>query len=213
MAKAKTAAEATETNIAIKPPQFKTLAFTVTGTAPLVQHAFWKKGEMQAGQEAGGTSKSRKKRDARDFSKECKDAGHYSEEGWRGHPASAFRNACIDACRLVGYKMTMAKMSLWVEPDGLDAVDGSPLVKLVADEPEETILSVRNANGGTDLRARPMFRRWSIKLRVRYDADQFTDADIANLMERAGAQCGIGEGRPFSKNSYGMGWGTFTVKG
>jgi hypothetical protein len=31
-------------------------------------------------------------------------------------------------------------------------------------------------------------------------------------MHRVGAQVGIGEGRPDSKNSTGMGWGTFEIK-
>lgn len=199
--------------ISIKPPKFKTLVFTVTGTAPLVQHAFWKKGEMQRGQEEGGTSKSKKKKDPRDFAKECEQSLHKSEDGWIGQPAAAFRNACIDACRLVGYKMTLAKMSIWIEPDGFDAMDGQPLVKLIVGKYEQTVLSVRNANGGTDLRARPMFRKWSLKLRVRFDADQFTESDVANLLERAGQQVGVGEGRPFSKMGNGVGWGTFTAKG
>jgi hypothetical protein len=48
-------------------------------------------------------------------------------------------------------------------------------------------------------------------VRVQYDADQFTATDAANLMTRVGAQVGIGEGRPDSKMSAGMGWGTFKL--
>jgi hypothetical protein len=47
---------------------------------------------------------------------------------------------------------------------------------------------------------------------VRFDADQFTLRDIANLLLRAGMQVGVGEGRPDSKKSCGMGWGTFEIK-
>lgn len=211
-ARKKNGQEPAKDTIAVKPPRIMKLEFAVRGTAPLVQHAFWKKVQMQQAQEAGGTSRSKRARDARDFSAECEKALHRSEEGWVGQPASSFRNACIDACRLVGYKMTLAKMSIWVEPDGFDAMDGQPLVRLSVGKPEQTVLGVRNADGGTDLRARPMFRKWSLKLRVRYDADQFTAADVANLLERAGQQVGVGEGRPYSKNSNGVGWGTFTVR-
>ena len=49
-------------------------------------------------------------------------------------------------------------------------------------------------------------------MRVRFDADQFTLTDVANLLMRVGMQVGIGEGRPFSKNSNGMGWGLFDLK-
>ena len=48
-------------------------------------------------------------------------------------------------------------------------------------------------------------------VRIRYDADMFAQEDIYNLMMRVGQQVGIGEGRPDSKNSAGMGWGLFDL--
>lgn len=200
--------------IVIKPVNFQTIRFRVRGTAPLMQAAFSQKVQqkMRAAQEAGGTSKSKRTRDKRDFNQDYLDARHMSSDGWAGIPAAAFRNACIDVCRMVGFKMTHAKMSVFVEADGLDVVSGQPLVRLDADEPECSVLAVRNATGVADLRARPMWREWAVDLRVRFDADQFTAADVANLLERAGTQVGIGEGRPFSKDSNGMGFGTFTIR-
>ena len=132
---------------------------------------------------------------------------HVSTEGWIGIPAAALRNACIDVCRMVGFKMTHAKMSIFVEADGLDSVDGTPLVRLIADAPEKTELAVRNQTGVVDIRVRPMWREWSAIVRVRFDGDQFTASDVANLLARAGMQVGIGEGRPFSKNQTGLGFG------
>jgi hypothetical protein len=40
----------------------------------------------------------------------------------------------------------------------------------------------------------------------------FTPEHVAALLQRAGMQVGIGEGRPDSKRSVGQGWGLFTVK-
>jgi hypothetical protein len=117
----------------------------------------------------------------------------------------------ISACRLVGFKMTLAKMSIFVEADGFDADDGTPLVKLIAGEPERMDAAVRNATGVIDIRSRPMWREWQADLRVRFDGDQFTLDDVANLLSRVGVQVGIGEGRPDSKASAGMGWGTFKL--
>lgn len=210
MAKAESKAEA----ISIKPINFKRLEFTIRGTAPLMQAKFSAKTrqKMHDDQAAGSTVKSKKRREPRDFDADFHGAMHISTDGWIGLPAPAFRNACIDVCRMVGFKMTHAKMSIFIEADGFDADDGLPLVKLVAGEPERTELAVRNANGGTDLRVRPMWREWGVKLVVRYDADQFTASDVANLLERAGTQCGVGEGRPFSKMSNGLCLGTFTIK-
>jgi len=47
---------------------------------------------------------------------------------------------------------------------------------------------------------------------VNFDADQFTVQDVTNLMQRVGMQVGIGEGRPDSRDSAGLGWGTFCLK-
>jgi hypothetical protein len=56
-----------------------------------------------------------------------------------------------------------------------------------------------------------MYREWSAKLRIEYDAGMFSLSDLANLITRLGRQVGIGEGRPDSKNSAGIGFGKFTL--
>ena len=38
-----------------------------------------------------------------------------------------------------------------------------------------------------------------------------SDADIVNLISRVGMQVGIGEGRPDSKQSAGLGFGLFEI--
>ena len=53
--------------------------------------------------------------------------------------------------------------------------------------------------------------RLSLLQEIRWDADQFTLDDVTNLLSRVGLQVGIGEGRPDSKNSAGMGWGLFEI--
>jgi hypothetical protein len=86
-----------------------------------------------------------------------------------------------------------------------------PLVKLDAGQPERLDMAVRNQTGVADIRVRPMWRQWGATLRIQFDGDQFTAKDVANLLGRVGLQVGIGEGRPDSKNSAGMGWGLFEV--
>lgn len=200
--------------ITIAAPKFKTLTVRLVGVSPLMQLAFSEKARnlMMDKMAAGSTARGKKVREARDFDEDMRQAQHRSVEGWPGIPAPAFRNACIDACRMVGYKMTHARMSIFVEADGFDRVDGQPLVKLIAGEPEQTAMAVRNATGVADIRVRPMWREWAVDLRVRFDEDQFTMADVINLLTRAGMQVGVGEGRPFSKQSNGLGFGMFTVE-
>lgn len=199
--------------ITISPPRFRTVPFLLRGAAPLMQARFSGKAmqQMKSKMLEGSTSKKGKNRAARDFDQDFKEALHVSTEGWVGVPAAAFRNACIDVCRMVGFKMTHAKMSIFVEADGLDRVDGTPLVKLLAGEPERTEMPVRNATGVVDIRVRPMWREWSIRVRIRFDEDQFKLSDVANLLARAGLQVGIGEGRAFSRESNGTGCGFFTI--
>lgn len=209
MAKQKTETE----SVSISPPKFRTIEFQLRGTAPYVQARFSAKAmqAMMAKHAAGSTANKGKKKEARDFDDDFRQAQHISTEGWNGVPAAALRNACIDVCRMVGFKMTHAKMSIFVEADGFDAVDGAPLVRLDAPAPERLDMATRNATGVADIRVRPMWREWGVRVRIRYDEDQFTASDVANLLTRAGVQVGLGEGRPFSKQSNGLGYGTFEI--
>lgn len=199
--------------VQIKAPNLKTAIFRIDGSSPFVQCKFAAKAQIMETQQAGQQSRSKKKREAKDFDATCEAAVHYSTEGWVGIPAAAFRAAMISACRLVGFKMTLAKMSVFVEADGYDRDEMTPLVKLIADDYKRVDHHVRNATGVIDIRSRPMWEKWGADVRVRYDADQFSIEDVTNLLSRVGEQVGIGEGRPDSKQSAGMGWGLFKIQG
>lgn len=198
--------------VTIKPANIQTAEFNIRGTAPLVQARFSGKAmqAMMAKMAQGSTANKSRAKPARDFDDDFEQAKHISTQGWQGIPASAFRQAMISACRLVGFKMTLAKLSVFVKADGFDRVDGIPLIKFEG-TPERTEMAVRNATGVADIRIRPMWREWSSKVRISYDADQFTLQDVTNLMARVGLQVGIGEGRPDSRDSAGLGWGTFEI--
>lgn len=213
VATAAPAAEKPE-KIQISPPNLKRTAFHITGDAPLVVNAFSQKarGKMHDAHLAGSQSRKGKKREPRNFEAEYEASKHLSTDGWCGFPASAFRNAMISACRMAQFKMTHAKLSVFIEPDGFE-IDGTPLVRITKGHPEYHEGYVRNETGVVDLRARAMWKQgWEMIVKVKYDADQFSTIDIANLMLRAGMQVGIGEGRPDSKKSCGQGWGTFVLK-
>ena len=200
--------------VTISPPKFERIRLRLVGTAPYMQARFSAKAmqAMKSKMEAGPTARKGGRKDARDFDDDFRAAQHIAADGWNGVPAAALRNACIDVCRMVGFKMTHAKMSIFVEADGFDRVDGTPLVRLDAREPERVDMATRNATGVADIRVRPMWREWALNVVIRFDADQFTTSDVVNLISRAGEQVGIGEGRPFSKSSNGLGFGTFTVE-
>ena len=200
-------------HVTITAPKFDFAEFHLIGIAPYVQLRFTEKAinAMKEKMKLGSQAKKGKKREPRDFDEDYRQAFHVSTEGWHGIPASAFRNAMISACRIVGFQMTKAKLAVFVEADGIDAIDGTPLVKIEG-TPEKVEHYVRNATGVVDIRVRAMWREWSAIVRVRFDADMFSLQDVSNLLARVGMQVGIGEGRPDGKQSAGMGWGMFKLK-
>ena len=200
--------------VVITPPNFRHLDISIKGTTPLVINRFSQKAmeEMKATQQAGSTSRSKKVREVKDFDALYEGAKHVSEEGWEGVHAAAFRNGAISACRAVGFKMTHAKLAFRVIEDGWDMADGAPLVKILDGEAEQWVAPTRNATGVIDLRSRPMYKKWGAQLNIEYDAGMLTAADIGNLISRVGKQVGIGEGRPDSKQSAGLGFGLFDVE-
>lgn len=199
-------------SVAISPPKIHSAEFHIIGTAPYVQNAFPEKARQQMMEKmmAGSQANKKKAKAARDFDEDFRQAQHISSEGWNGIPASAFRNAMISACRLVGFKMTIAKMSVFIEGDGFDSKEFIPLIKING-KPEKMLSHVRLATGVCDIHARAKFWPWDATVRVQYDAAQFSSSDVASLMMRVGMQVGLGEGRPDSKSSAGMGWGTFKL--
>lgn len=202
--------------IVVTEPNLQIAVFEIIGTAPYVQSKFSQKAIaiMREVQALGSVASKGKKKEPKDFDALYEGAIHYSRKedgGWPGIPANGLRAALVDACRTVGWPMTKARMSVFVEADGFDASEGTPLVKITHGKPRHVEHAVRIQNT-TDIRVRAMWDPgWRAKVKVRYDADQFRPVDVANLLMRVGIQVGIGEGRPFSKSSSGMGWGTFAL--
>lgn len=198
----------------IQPPRFRVATYTLVGDAPYVSNKFSAEARemMRAKQAEGSTSKKGAKRPPKDFDKCYLESMHATADGKYGVPASCFRQAMVSACRIVGFKMTMAKLALFVLSDGIDADDASPLVLFTKGAPSKFEASTRNETGVADIRVRGKWDiGWELTLRVKYDADMFAHKDVTNLLARVGVQVGIGAGRPDSKTSCGQGWGTFNV--
>lgn len=206
-------ASAVSSPVVITPPDIRLIQLQIEGTSPLVINKFSAKAKeiMMATQMAGSTAKSKKAREAKDFEDLFNGARHVSSDGWDGIHAASFRNAAISACRAAGFVMTKAKLAIFIEPDGFDADDMTPLVRITKGEPQMVVSPCRNASGVIDLRPRPTYFPWGADLRIKYDAGILTETDVVNLMARVGLQVGIGEGRPDSKQSAGVGNGLFNL--
>lgn len=200
--------------IVIKPPKFGTATFAIRGLTPLVIHRFSAKTKQafKLKMETGKAASSKKDREPQSTDELFELARYRSKEGWDGFHAGAIRNAMISACRLVNFKMTLAKLSIFVIADGVDEREPQiPLIRIIGKPIKQEDIA-RVSTGDPYLTVRPAFHDWKAKVRIRWDQDQFTLADVSNLLSRVGLQVGIGEGRPDSKNSAGMGWGTFELE-
>lgn len=200
--------------IVIPPPNFQFAEFRIKGTAPLVIHRFSAKtkNEMKTKMEAGKSSGSKKNREPKNSDTTYNEARYIAKEGWDGFNAGAIRAAMISACRLVNFKMTLAKLSIFVMEDGWDATEPQiPLIRIYGDPRKQEDMA-RVETGQPYVTIRAAYMPWSAKVNIRWDADQFTIADVSNLLSRVGLQVGLCEGRPDSKNSVGMGWGLFKLE-
>ena len=200
-------------HIVITPPRFAMATIAIEGRSPYVQHNFSEKARkiMEERMAAGTRGKNiSRTKVARDFNAEYLAAAHVMANGHYGIPAPAFRNAMITACSLVGYAMTKAKMTIFVLPDGYDRESGQPLVEIYGTPVvKESAVRIQNTTSSV---WRPMWEKWTAVVRVEWDLDQFQQADVLNLMARAGRQVGVGEGRPASPKSAGLGWGLWDVQ-
>ena len=166
------------------------------------------KQKMEIGKAAG----SKKERAPKPTDETFYESRYISKDGWDGFHAGAVRNAMISACRLVGFKMTLAKLSVFVEADGWDAVEPQiPLVRVYGEAVKQEDMA-RVETGQPYVTVRAAYHGWYANITIRWDGDQFTVDDITNLLSRVGLQVGLCEGRPDSPNSAGMGWGLFEIE-
>lgn len=197
--------------VAISPPNLQTAEFEIKGLAPLVIHRFSAKTKaaMKLKMETGKAASSKKNREPKDTDVLFEESRYISTEGWDGFHAGAIRSALISACQLVAFDMKLAKISIFVIPDGWDKHEPQiPLIRIYGTPVKQEDMA-RVATKQPYVTVRAAYHNWSAKVKIRWDADQFTTQNITNLLYRAGVQVGIGEGRPDSKKSAGLGWGLF----
>lgn len=198
--------------VEIQPPNFKSVTLRCEGTAPLMVHKFSEKMRKQMEEKQTAENKVTKKREPKDYNAEFEGAKYLSTKGWEGIPAIMLRGAMIAACRYTaGLTMTHAKGAFFIKADGRDKIDGTPLIKIEG-KSEHDKRPVRLESGVADIRNRPRYDDWAVEVTIEFDADLLSANDVANLLARAGAQVGIGELRPQSRDSFGGDFGTWAVK-
>jgi hypothetical protein len=133
-----------------------------------------------------------------------------------GFPAGGFRECLataakrfhkIDKVQVYGALWIKGEMSLPGEHPEFGSLGPRDCVEIIGEPIKRTDI-VRLAGPGrtADLRFRPMFLPWSMKVHIRYDATVFDQDTIVRLVHSAGTRVGIGEYRV----EKGGDWGMFT---
>lgn len=200
-------------DIKINGPKFQTALWEIEGTTPLVVHRFSTKAkeEMIRKMINPPAPGARVKREPLNPENQYNEARYIHKDGWDGFNAAAVRNAMISAGRLVGFKMTLLKISVFVVADGVDATEAQYNLVRIYGKPERFDAIGRLDNGAPNPVYRPLYMPWSAKLRIAFDSDILSMTDVGNLLHRVGTQIGLCEGRYDSKNSAGQGWGCFAL--
>lgn len=169
------------------------LMITLVGDAPLICHQWSEKAKREMLDKQ--TKKPQKEKAVRDPEQEYKDSLYEHPGGGYGFPAVAFKKAAVSACTSIrSMTKVLARTAFHVEGDLIE-IEGKPT-------PREDM--VRIGQGTADLRYRGEFKKWQVKLLVRYNAGVISKGQIINLFNVAGFGVGVGEWRPERDGSYGM---------
>lgn len=223
----KNVSETTQT-IVIKPIKRITTTITIVGDSPLIVHAWSEKAKkmMLAAQQK--TAKAKVAREARDPFDEFINAAYWIsgkpeeptveafEEAIQngatfGFPVVAVKQAAMNACFRAGLipNKTMMKASFRINAHkSVAGFDRSELGLIETDEPpvcREDMVRLGGLSNPADLRYRPMFRNWKMKLDVTLiDTGVFSMESIINAINLGGAMNGIGEWRTEKDGDFGQ---------
>ncbi len=190
------------TGVVIPKLNTKIIELTLVGETSIISHQFSEKAkkmiEDKQQKKAAGAKAARDPEDEYRNSLYALD-GNYKEKnfgkGGFGIPAISFKQAALFACSSIDAitKVGM-KGNIYVLGD---------LVRINGDGPYMRTDMVRIGMGTSDTRYRGEHRDWWVEIPIRFNADIFSDEQIANLFNMAGFNAGVGDWRPSSPKSPG----------
>ena len=185
-------------------PPIETVTFDVwlVGDSPLVVHAMSEKARKELGHTESKQGKGPKA--LRDPMAEATACLHLTNDGEPGFPTRAFKASAGDAAMLLDnlHKSTVRRL-LFVhgEVAPLIAPDGWTM--------REDVCRLSGPSRTPDVRWRPQFWPWAVKLTVTTQPNLLPPEAVVNLFNWAGAFIGVGEDRP---GKSGGDWGRFHVE-
>lgn len=184
--------------ITLKPIVQSKVTFYIKGISPLIQHA-WTVKALEMLRMSAAERKKQPKVD-RNPEQEAKDSCYRTDSGEHGIPLTAFKAALISAAHKdYGLEKTLLRKSFFIP-----CTDSCGIVPIETDG--EYIIRediVRIGHRLTDLRYRPQFNQWRVKISAQIDAALLKPEEIVNLINRAGFSVGIGEWRPENGGEFG----------
>jgi len=172
-----------------------TLLVQIEGISPLIVHQFGEKAIKMMEEGQAGTAKKDKRRSPQ---QEYLDSLHlFPDNKTTGFPATGFKSAIVRAGKMLDYKMTDLRQTIFVNPDP----ESGELVKIIGNHSMRTDM-VRVANGAVDIRYRAQYLKWQANLEIEYNNNCFGVDAIIQLVREA-ANVGIGEWRPERNGTMG----------
>lgn len=191
------------TQIVIPAMNLEQVEIKIVGITPLIVHKFSDKARKMIEDTQQGKAKN--KRPPKNPKAEFEGALYVMEKATGrkktryGFPSSGFKQAAVSACRYVeGVKMTAAKGSFHVMGELSEIIGAPPIMRT------DMVRIGGFGNKVADVRYRPEFTEWAVKLKIRYNADAITPDRIAHLLNIAGFSVGIGEWRPEKGGQFGQ---------
>lgn len=213
--------------ITIKPVKITKAAITIVGDTPLLIHAWGEKAKREMLEAQQKLKKDKKVKAIRDPFAEFFDALYWvtpkptekTPEAFEaaiangakfGFPVTAIKQAALSACYRAGIipNQTGMKCSFFLNAaESFDAGTGSELAVIDTDEPpelREDPVKIGGISKVSDLRYRPIFKNWKIRLIVSLiETGAFTMDSIINAINLGGIMGGIGEWRMERDGDFG----------
>lgn len=187
-------AKTNEVGVELKPINIKHIMIEIVGDSPLIVHAWSAKAKKEMLDKQMKKAKTAK--EAKDPERDYEEAFYRLPNGNPGFPTIAFKSAAVSAGGRFsdGLKMTELRGSFFIEGE-LAEIYGEPVMR-------EDMVHV--GMGTADIRYRPEFKQWRVKLPIKYNADAISIDQMVNLFNLAGFGVGVGEWRPEKDGQYGM---------
>lgn len=185
-------AAASAQSVIIEQPKTMMVALEITGTAPMIQNCFSQKAVEEMLKKHMGISVQR---EAKKPSECVERAIIRNTDDVICVPPTAVKKAMLSAASgMKGLKKTQLRTGLYV-------YGGSLPLKYQEMVPQMDMVRTSGMSRTPDVRFRPRFEGWSIRLVIEF-SDLFRVQTVVDLLNRAGS-VGLGEWRPEKDGTYG----------